>query len=834
MNCKDFEELLSAYADGELPRTQREFIEEHLSSCADCRETLAQFEAAGRRLSLLREAPKAPDIRRTTLSKIKTSNTLSDRSYKRWVRPVTAAAAIVAVIAILLVAQPWDIEFPEAMAASIVRNSPEVQAALNGEEIKEVEVTTKVVDDEGNVLMMLVRTEERAVAARVNLDTKQVTEIVRVEVPDFQLGDEQKAIDIARADPRVQELLAQGGVIGEVHLGRSIDIREIIGPDGTTSKEGTVIPTALLTIELDGKHWNIAVDPHEGKVLSIGRSQPSGAMIVVHISHFVTRFVAPVLLFLGILLVSGLSFGYRRAKTIAGVAALALGIIGLFMALYSLSSIWWRLVLSVGIPAVGLIIGIADLRQRGRRRWMPITGIVLGSLALLLVFLNEIMLNINDVPGDNIVAVIGMAVVIAGIIAYAFKEQIMSIRVSVRWLRPAIVAVVALVVLIIALVQPWSVSPQSVISKAYAATEGLVSYRATISGTGSEGDTLDSVIEFVFPDRFHARITSDGETNEFIIVGDEQYVKSGDMSRNMIIAFSKSATSMLSKEATLKLIDSLTDLQTLPDEKIEGVDSFHLKGRVDMEQAIEREKARLAEMQSRMDPDDYNRMMESVVTSFNINTEIELWIGKNDSLIRQMIQTTQFPDGEGQLQTSSTTLTFYDFNEPIIIESPLDSNGELLKGWQLAGSITPDSKQRVFGRNITSSIGAQEGYDDWAHQEVEYTITITNNSIETVKDVRVTISTMLTDEANKPATMEAQPETPADIIAPGESRTYHARCPFDASGYTKEDILELQEVTTILVHFTTKGGEELQELTELLFPDAPYPSKTPPAEPPAD
>lgn len=410
----------------------------------------------------------------------------------------------------------------------------------------------------------------------------------------------------------------------------------------------------------------------------------------------------------------------------------------------------------------------------------------------------------------------------------------MSIRVSVRWLRPAIVAVVALVVLIIALVQPWSVSPQSVISKAYAATEGLVSYRATISGTGSEGDTLDSVIEFVFPDRFHARITSDGETNEFIIVGDEQYVKSGDMSRNMIIAFSKSATSMLSKEATLKLIDSLTDLQTLPDEKIEGVDSFHLKGRVDMEQAIEREKARLAEMQSRMDPDDYNRMMESVVTSFNINTEIELWIGKNDSLIRQMIQTTQFPDGEGQLQTSSTTLTFYDFNEPIIIESPLDSNGELLKGWQLAGSITPDSKQRVFGRNITSSIGAQEGYDDWAHQEVEYTITITNNSIETVKDVRVTISTMLTDEANKPATMEAQPETPADIIAPGESRTYHARCPFDASGYTKEDILELQEVTTILVHFTTKGGEELQELTELLFPDAPYPSKTPPAEPPAD
>ncbi|MFC1956508.1 hypothetical protein ACFLWZ_08375 [Chloroflexota bacterium] len=149
-----------------------------------------------------------------------------------------------------------------------------------------------------------------------------------------------------------------------MHLGRSIDIEQVTDPDGVTRKEGTVIPTALLTIKLDGKHWNITVSPNERTVLSIGQSQPSAAMIVVHISQFVTRFVAPVLLFLGILLVSGLSFGYRRAKTIAGTAALALGIIGLFMALYSLSSIWWRLVLSVGIPAVGLIIGITDIRQR--------------------------------------------------------------------------------------------------------------------------------------------------------------------------------------------------------------------------------------------------------------------------------------------------------------------------------------------------------------------------------------------------------------------------------------------------------------------------------------
>lgn len=832
MNCRDLEELLSAYADGELSRTQREFIEEHLSGCADCRATLAQFEVVGRKLALLRETPAAPDISKSTLSKIKTTKTLPDRSYRRWLRPVMATASIVAVIVIMLVAQPWSMESSEAIAASIVRNSPEVEMALNGEEIEEVEVTTKVVDEENNILMMLVKTEDRAVAAEVNLETKQVTEIVRVEVPDFQPGDEQKAIDIANADPEVQELLARGGVISEVHLTHSIDIAQSVGPDGSIRKEGAGRTMALLPVEFDGQEWHIVVDLQEGTVLNVSRSQPSAAMTVVNISRFVTRFVAPVLLFLGILLVSGLSFGYRRARTIAGTAALVLGIIGLFMAIYSLSSIWWRQVLSVGIPAVGLVIGIADLRQQGRRRWMPITGIVLGSLALLLVFLNAIMLKINNVPGDNIIRVIGIAIVIAGIITYAFKEQIMSIHVSGRWLRPAAVALSAVVVLIVALVQPWSVNPESVIAKAYSATEGLLSYRATMSGIASEGDTSNAVTEFVYPDRFHARLTSDGETDEFIIIGDKQYVKSGDMSRNTIITFSNSASSMLSKEATLKLIDSLTDLETLPDEKIKGVDCFHYRGKYDMEEQLEAEKARLSEMQSRMDADDYARMMEDLENSFgNVNMDIELWIGKDDNLIRQIVQTTQYPDDEGKLQTTSATMTFYDFNEPIVIEPPLDANGELLDGWQMAGSITPDSKQRVFSRNMSSSIGAQEGYDGYAHQEVEYSITITNNSIETVRGVRVTIATMLTDTADKFAKVEAEPETPTDTIAPDESRTFHARIPFDATGMTKEKIIELHDMATILVHFTTEDG---RELTELLYPDAPYPTKTPPPTPPAD
>ena len=819
MNCRDFEELLSAYADGEISRAQREFIDEHLSGCTGCREILAQFRAAGYRLSSLKDIPESPDIRQTIMSKIKSSRGLSDKTKKGWLRPAAAAAAIVAVIAILLAAQPWNVESPDVLAASIVRNSTEIQTVLGGEEIADVEVTTRIVDGEGNVLMTLVRTEERAIAARVNIDTRQVTEIVRVDVPDFQPRDEQKAIDVAMADSRVQELLTQGGAIGEVHLGYSIDIAQVTGPDGVTRKEGTVIPTALLTVTLDGKNWNIVVNPHEEKVLSMGQSQPSAAMILVHIHEFASTVIVPVLLVLGILILLGRVYNSRASKAAAGISSLGIGIVSLFIEAYGMSSIWWRMITIVALPAVGLLIGITDLRQRTARRWIPVSGIILCALALVYDLFHAVI-----VPVGSIGAIIGIAAVIAGVIVYAFRDRIVALRLSGKWLRPSLAASAVVIILVLALIQPWSVSPHKIIARAYSATEGLLSYRAEMSGAGSEGDTLNSTIEFVYPDRFHVSIETYSGVDEFIVIGDRQYVKSGDMSRNMMIAFSQSTASILSKESTLHLIDSLSGIVTLPDEKIRGIDCFHCRGSYDIEKQLEAEKARMAEMRSSVDEDDYKRMMEDLGDTPHIDMQIELWIGKDDNLIRQIVQSTQYIDDTGSLRVSNATMTFYDFNEYIDIEPPLDSDGQVREGWQLAGSA--GSNEQVFSRSITTSTGSQEGYDDWEHQEVEYTITITNNSIETVRDVRVTISTKLSEKENSPLAA-AEPEKPADIIAPGESRTFHARIPFDAGGYTKEEIIELQEVTTFLVDYTTGDG---QERTQLIYTDAPYPTSIPPGE----
>jgi len=819
MNCKDLEELLSAYADGELSRTQREFIEEHLSGCADCRETLAEFEAAGRQLSSLRETPVASDIRTATLSKIKATRALPEKSFRRWLRPVTAAAAIVAVIAVLLVAQPWGMESPEVMAASIVRNSPEVQAALNGEEIEEVEVTTKVVDDEGNVLMMLVRTEERVVAAEVNLETKKVTEIVHVNVPDFQPGDEQKAIAIAKTDPKVQELLAQGGVIGEVHLGYSIDIERVTGPDGVTPKEGTVTPTALLTIELDGKDWNIVVNPHEGRVLSIGQSQPSDAMILVHIHRFLSTVAAPILLVLGILLILGLAYNNRAARAAAGVASLVLGVISLFIELYGMSSIWWRLVTIVGIPVVGLVIGITDIRRRVTKRYIPITGIILCALALVFDLFHAII-----VPGGNIGIIIGVALIIAGIIAYAFKEQIMTIRVSGKWLRPAIVALAAVAVLIVALVQPWQnpFSPQNVLAKAHEATAILQSYRISFhSDIPYLGEDLELTFEgeFVTPDRYRVKMVEDGEVSEGILLGDRLFVSGGDMWRNTYLALIISSSTFLTKEMTLKMLDSLVDLEELPDEKVDDSACFHYRGWVDLAKQIEDTDG--------LDPSDpgYEDMMEQVERARDINYIIELWIGKEDYLIRQAMQTYRVPaEEEGQWNEYNLTMRNYDFNQPITIEPPLTNSGELQPGWEEIINST-------FSRPDFSSGHAISINDDDENPElkrIKFRFFVGYSGQGEAKNVRVTVTTMLTNEENKPVTVELQPSRPGPIdLEQREHETFTTSWEYNSENTTEEEELEMLASSQVMIKYTTPYGVE--KIEQLYPEEPPYPTKTPPS-----
>ena len=90
---------------------------------------------------------------------------------------------------------------------------------------------------------------------------------------------------------------------------------------------------------------------------------------------------------------------------------------------------------------------------------------------------------------------------------------------------------------------------------------------------------------------------------------------------------------------------------------------------------------------ARLDPAQlgYEEWVKSLEQQLlNIKMELELWIGKDDYLIRQL-KHDMYSSAEGAEQaewaTTSLVQKYYDFNEPITIESPETASGELAPGW---------------------------------------------------------------------------------------------------------------------------------------------------------
>ncbi len=117
MNCRDLQELLSAYADGELGQTQHEFIAGHLAGCPECRAALARFRETGKQLASLQTVPQNVDIREATMAQVKTVPVKRNR---RWLRPIFAGAlAVIAVFIVTIVATLPGQSLKEMVARSL-------------------------------------------------------------------------------------------------------------------------------------------------------------------------------------------------------------------------------------------------------------------------------------------------------------------------------------------------------------------------------------------------------------------------------------------------------------------------------------------------------------------------------------------------------------------------------------------------------------------------------------------------------------------------------------------------------------------------------------------
>jgi len=251
-----------------------------------------------------------------------------------------------------------------------------------------------------------------------------------------------------------------------------------------------------------------------------------------------------------------------------------------------------------------------------------------------------------------------------------------------RWMRPALAAIPVVIVLIVLLVlQPWGSFPGGIMAKACATTEGLLSYRTSSSLIYTHnGETTinDSEGEYVAPDRYRGKFTLGNSTFEVITIGDKNYAWRADNTTDN--AWSAVIYGWpLSKEDTRSLLDLLTKIENQPDERIAGADCFHLRGEVDMERWAEKTKATL-DSTDPMYEEDVEFIEEQAAATEAV---VDVWIGKDDYLIRQVKHNWQIFASDGGVDTLSYTEEYYDFNEPIEIEPPLDADGKLLPGWQL-------------------------------------------------------------------------------------------------------------------------------------------------------
>jgi hypothetical protein len=150
---------------------------------------------------------------------------------------------------------------PEVLAAEIAQNSPDIIAALGGDEVE----TVKVLNIIDNMATVIVEGKLGGIVnALVDLHTKVVTQAV--SGPQLTDEEKEKALDIVNADSRVRELLDRGAVIDLV-LPMYVTFSRVNQETGEI--EEITETWAQMWINLGNTQWGVQVDLIRGKVVSL-------------------------------------------------------------------------------------------------------------------------------------------------------------------------------------------------------------------------------------------------------------------------------------------------------------------------------------------------------------------------------------------------------------------------------------------------------------------------------------------------------------------------------------------------------------------------------------
>lgn len=248
-----------------------------------------------------------------------------------------------------------------------------------------------------------------------------------------------------------------------------------------------------------------------------------------------------------------------------------------------------------------------------------------------------------------------------------------------RWLRPALVAIpIAAILIALFVMQPWQnpFSPQTVLARANEAISELQSYRMMYSSEEVEDSTVlftYAQAAYAAPDRFRLTLFMRDWTREYIHIGESLYERETGApvhTRTQVIFFSSYVPH---KEAALHQLEQLIDVEALPDEEIDGVVCYRLRGRYDAPDLEEM----MADLKDQLTDEEFQQLVEQFDRDNNVTT-VEFWISKDDYLIRKMQYETKNQEGEVLF---TETMIYFGFNQTVTIEPPLDDEGNFLPGW---------------------------------------------------------------------------------------------------------------------------------------------------------
>ncbi len=264
------------------------------------------------------------------------------------------------------------------------------------------------------------------------------------------------------------------------------------------------------------------------------------------------------------------------------------------------------------------------------------------------------------------------------------------------WRWPALVAILTVIIIVaVLIIQPWRspFSPQKVLARANEATSGLQSYRVSLYSEASGAQPIENSIEVAYasPDRFQGEVNFNGVMAEFISIEGKLYRHDNSGTGSEYQTF----PAIPNKQDIHDFLDWLTDLEILPDVQIDGLDCLHLRGKMDLQRLV-------PQVSGSPNGQSEAQMLERLK---DIDTSIEIWIGKDDYLVRRLYQETRTPvkGPTGDItdwKESTSDQRYYDFNAQINVDAPVTDTGELLPGWELMPDQTAPPRAQATPRPL--------------------------------------------------------------------------------------------------------------------------------------